>query len=177
MATLTTAAVLFFWFLKEVAARINEPGFDEIERVLNQDVEESALNQSQVFIVGTYNVWNLMFEWTVRFEHIAQLIRQSHAHVVGLQEIRRFPDGSNQIDSLRRLIPEVSFALFNLFHFYLFIMIIILLLFTRPVFRLCFDWVLSVRSITGVFFIHPPSIKMDLQKELVSSAGFLFITS
>eukprot|EP00051_Salpingoeca_urceolata_P005858 m.78189 g.78189 ORF g.78189 m.78189 type:complete len:483 (-) comp14574_c0_seq4:91-1539(-) len=70
-------------------------------------------NSNDVVVLGTYNVWNIMFNPEVRLKRIAALIQASNAHAVGLQEVRKFPDGSTQVDALKDFLPAYEWSAFE----------------------------------------------------------------
>jgi endonuclease/exonuclease/phosphatase family metal-dependent hydrolase len=55
---------------------------------------------------ATYNIWNKMFDWSLRRHCVAAAIRRSGADVVALQEVIRWADGKSQLDELMELLPE-----------------------------------------------------------------------
>ncbi|XP_011660953.2 uncharacterized protein LOC100889507 [Strongylocentrotus purpuratus] len=74
--------------------------------------------------VGTYNIWNVMFNWDVRKHHIAEMIRAANLDVIGFQEVRADEDPSlpnrrrrTQVDELQELLlPEYKWSTFQLGH-------------------------------------------------------------
>ncbi|XP_064606868.1 uncharacterized protein LOC135471533 [Liolophura sinensis] len=57
--------------------------------------------------VGTYNLWNVMFNWGVRQHRIAEMILDAQPDIIGFQEVRGHKTGErNQVADLKSLLPE-----------------------------------------------------------------------
>ncbi|XP_033744975.1 uncharacterized protein LOC117330650 isoform X2 [Pecten maximus] len=64
--------------------------------------------------VATCNLWNVMFNWSVRKYRIAQMINDAKPDVVAFQEVRFHADrGGNQIMELQELLPDYKWRLFQ----------------------------------------------------------------
>ncbi|XP_071510406.1 uncharacterized protein [Diadema antillarum] len=71
--------------------------------------------------VGTYNLWNVMFNWDVRKHHIAEMIKASNIDFIGLQEVRADEVSTDhgrqrrtQVDELQELLlPDYKWSSFQ----------------------------------------------------------------
>ncbi|XP_052780935.1 uncharacterized protein LOC128217670 isoform X2 [Mya arenaria] len=65
-----------------------------------------AIGNVSCLKIATYNIWNLMFNWEIRKHHISELIVQTDADVIALQEVRSKNGSSrNQLLELKALLP------------------------------------------------------------------------
>ncbi|XP_072050505.1 uncharacterized protein [Amphiura filiformis] len=64
--------------------------------------------------VGTYNLWNVMFNWNIRKYYIAELIQELDLDVIAFQEVRSDNDGQRtQLTDLQELLPAYQWTAYK----------------------------------------------------------------
>jgi hypothetical protein len=71
----------------------------------------SVGQNEHILKVGTWNIWNQMFHFSVRKLRLTEVIRREGVHVVGFQEVRKLASGS-QLDELAALLPDYKWKAF-----------------------------------------------------------------
>lgn len=73
---------------------------------------KSVVASSSSVSIGTYNLWNVMFNWPERFQHIASLITEENIDIVAFQEIRFTSvtadtrKRASQLQELKKYLPN-----------------------------------------------------------------------
>eukprot|EP01114_Cavostelium_apophysatum_P001642 TRINITY_DN11440_c0_g1_i1.p1 TRINITY_DN11440_c0_g1~~TRINITY_DN11440_c0_g1_i1.p1 ORF type:complete len:374 (+),score=53.59 TRINITY_DN11440_c0_g1_i1:182-1303(+) len=63
--------------------------------------------------IGTYNIWNFMFHWTVRKRGLSEVIRRESPDIIGLQEVRESAKLGNQLNQLQSILFEYKYSVYH----------------------------------------------------------------